>query len=273
MAEEEAPLRHPPAADPAGLSGADAFPAVAADLAAPKLRTMECGAEAGTVPTAPASRALHSRPPHNRPPASRAAPHMGPRSRPTPGRKIRPGPVLSRRLRPAIPAEPVRAARAGRRTSRAGEVLYRLAPEDPPAMCRQPAALPRPLVQQTPRQRRRDSLVHRRPSRRTAPGPARQEAQCPRAERSTPPHPGPAPQERPPGIPRRSSQMLHGPARQGHRSQEGNRDRPMGYSPARQRHRPGPRLPHRRTIPVPVRQEPCPGLRRPGSPMPGSPVR
>lgn len=150
---------------------------------------------------------------------------------------------------------------------------YRLAPEDPPAMCRQPAALPRPLVQQTPRQRRRDSPVHRCPSRRTAPGPARQEAQCPKAGRSMPPHPGPAPQERPPGIPRRSSQMLHGPARQEHRPQEGNRDRPMGYSPARQGHRPGPRLPRRRTIPVPVRQEPCPGLRRPGSPIPGSPVR
>lgn len=125
--------------------------------------------------------------------AADTAPTAPPASRPAPGRKAPPSPALSRhpaaapRSRATGPTAAVGAIQAP------GAVLCLPAPGDPPAMCRQTAVLNRPI-----RQRRRGGPVHRHPNSLTALVPARQEAQCPGAERLTHPRPGPARQERRP---------------------------------------------------------------------------
>lgn len=190
------PAQRPPVADPAGPSAVGAFPAALDDLAAASPRTAAIGAEAGTAPTAPASRVLHSRLIHSKPGPSRAAPPMEPRNRriATPGRKTPPGLLLSKRRMEAPPstleAEPMEAVGV---LNRPGGVLFLPAPGGPPAMCRLQAVQLRLQAHRILRQRR-DSPAHRHPSSLTVPNLVRQDAQRRRERRSTPPHPGPAPQ-------------------------------------------------------------------------------
>lgn len=205
---------------------------------------------------------------------------MGPPSRPTPGRKIRP--VLPHSNRPAearqstAPAGPARAAPGAHRASRPGVALCRLGPAALPAMCRLQAVRPKSPAHRILRQRR-DSPARLHPSSPTVPVPVRQEPPFQRVGRSTPPNPIPVPQERRPGIPRRSSQTLPGSVPQEARPRAGlpgspimSRRRGQLAKAAQQERRAV--LP-KQTISSPVRQEVPPRVRRPNSRRAFSPVR
>lgn len=184
---------------------------------------------------------------------------MGPPSKPTSGRKIRP--VLPHSNHPAEARQstaPVRAAPGAHRASRPGAALCRLGPAALPAMCRLQAVRPKPPAHRILRQRR-DSPARLRPSSPTVPVPVRQEPPFQRVGRLTPPNPIPAPQEHRSGIPRRSSQTLPGPVPQEPRPRAARQERRAV-------------LP-KQTISSPVRQEVPPRVRRPNSRRALNPVR